>query len=395
MIRNVTLALPDPAGGLRRPLAAQPADPPVSMPEPAVDRAAAPAVPRTMVGTWEFSNADREKTCAITFRNESNRGRQARRLRSAPAPATLPFVQDVAAWQFADDDFLKLLDAQGNSAARVQRGRERHLRGAAAGRGHPVHPERIGARARAQDRRADHRRLDGHPPHRPGDLRAVADQHAAGEEFVGAGRAALRSGRRAVRAGDVADGSRRDRAARGERPGPCASRRARTRSGCRSRRPPIRCCWCESSRVLISGARKLERMRDGRAVYIGAERVDDVTAHPAFREGANTIAGLYDLKADPAQARAVLVRGGRRAAQPLLAALPQPRRSRAPHALLQGDRRRDLRLRRPFARPGVGADHRACDESGPARRPAPGLRAEPAEVLRLCPPATISISALR
>ena len=42
-------------------------------------------------------------------------------------------------------------------------------------------------------------------------------------------------------------------------------------------------------------------MRDGRAVYIGAERVDDVTSHPAFREGANTIAGLYDLKADPQQ----------------------------------------------------------------------------------------------
>jgi 4-hydroxyphenylacetate 3-monooxygenase len=53
--------------------------------------------------------------------------------------------------------------------------------------------------------------------------------------------------------------------------------------------------------VLISGAQKLERMRDGRAVYIGAERVDDVTAHPAFREGARTIAGLYDLKADPAK----------------------------------------------------------------------------------------------
>ena len=42
-------------------------------------------------------------------------------------------------------------------------------------------------------------------------------------------------------------------------------------------------------------------MRDGRAVYIGAERVDDVTAHPAFREGAKTIAALYDAKADPAK----------------------------------------------------------------------------------------------
>ena len=53
--------------------------------------------------------------------------------------------------------------------------------------------------------------------------------------------------------------------------------------------------------MLISGERKLERMRDGRAVYIGAERVDDVTAHPAFREGAKTVAELYDLKADAAR----------------------------------------------------------------------------------------------
>ena len=49
--------------------------------------------------------------------------------------------------------------------------------------------------------------------------------------------------------------------------------------------------------MLVSGSEKLERMRDGRVVYIGAERVDDVTAHPAFRNGARTIAALYDLKA--------------------------------------------------------------------------------------------------
>ena len=50
--------------------------------------------------------------------------------------------------------------------------------------------------------------------------------------------------------------------------------------------------------MLIDGKEKLERMRDGRAIYIGAERVDDVTRHPAFRNAAQTIAGLYDLKAD-------------------------------------------------------------------------------------------------
>jgi 4-hydroxyphenylacetate 3-monooxygenase len=52
--------------------------------------------------------------------------------------------------------------------------------------------------------------------------------------------------------------------------------------------------------MLISGQQKLERMRDGRVVYIGAERVDDVTSHPAFRHAARTVADLYDLKADPA-----------------------------------------------------------------------------------------------
>jgi 4-hydroxyphenylacetate 3-monooxygenase len=53
--------------------------------------------------------------------------------------------------------------------------------------------------------------------------------------------------------------------------------------------------------VLATGRQKLERMRDGRAVYIGAERVEDVTTHPAFRAGAETIAALYDLRADPAK----------------------------------------------------------------------------------------------
>jgi 4-hydroxyphenylacetate 3-monooxygenase len=54
--------------------------------------------------------------------------------------------------------------------------------------------------------------------------------------------------------------------------------------------------------MLTTGRQKLARMRDGRAVYIGAARVDDVTAHPAFRRGAEAIAALYDLKADPAKA---------------------------------------------------------------------------------------------
>ena len=49
--------------------------------------------------------------------------------------------------------------------------------------------------------------------------------------------------------------------------------------------------------MLKSGAEHLESIRDGRAVFIGSERVDDVTAHPAFRNAARTIAAIYDLKA--------------------------------------------------------------------------------------------------
>lgn len=52
--------------------------------------------------------------------------------------------------------------------------------------------------------------------------------------------------------------------------------------------------------MLLTGKEKLERMRDGRVVYIGSERVGDVTTHPAFRNGARTVAALYDMTADPA-----------------------------------------------------------------------------------------------
>ena len=52
--------------------------------------------------------------------------------------------------------------------------------------------------------------------------------------------------------------------------------------------------------MLRTGKEHLESIRDGRVVYIGSERVDDVTRHPAFRNAAQTVAGLYDMKADPA-----------------------------------------------------------------------------------------------
>ena len=42
--------------------------------------------------------------------------------------------------------------------------------------------------------------------------------------------------------------------------------------------------------MLRTGKEHLESLRDGRVIYIGSERVDDVTHHPAFRNAATTVA---------------------------------------------------------------------------------------------------------
>ncbi len=45
----------------------------------------------------------------------------------------------------------------------------------------------------------------------------------------------------------------------------------------------------------------LDSVRDGRNIWIYGERVDDVTKHPAFRNGVRSVARLYDALHDPAQ----------------------------------------------------------------------------------------------
>jgi 4-hydroxyphenylacetate 3-monooxygenase len=49
-----------------------------------------------------------------------------------------------------------------------------------------------------------------------------------------------------------------------------------------------------------TGAEYLAGLRDGRTVWLNGERVPDVTAHPALRRTAQTVAALYDLQHDPA-----------------------------------------------------------------------------------------------
>src|SRR5215216_1296968 len=49
----------------------------------------------------------------------------------------------------------------------------------------------------------------------------------------------------------------------------------------------------------FTGAEYLASLRDGREVYIYGEQVEDVTAHPAFRNAARSVARLYDALHDP------------------------------------------------------------------------------------------------
>jgi 4-hydroxyphenylacetate 3-monooxygenase len=54
-----------------------------------------------------------------------------------------------------------------------------------------------------------------------------------------------------------------------------------------------------AGRPLRTGAEYLNSLNDGRQVFVGGERIDNVVAHPAFREAARSVANLYDIAAAP------------------------------------------------------------------------------------------------
>lgn len=64
-----------------------------------------------MVGSWEFSNADRDKRCTITFSTAA--GRHGMKVEFDKDCAGLfPFITEVAGWSIAENDFLRLLDGK-------------------------------------------------------------------------------------------------------------------------------------------------------------------------------------------------------------------------------------------------------------------------------------------
>ena len=51
--------------------------------------------------------------------------------------------------------------------------------------------------------------------------------------------------------------------------------------------------------VAKTGTEHIASLRDGRAVYIDGQRVNDVTVHPAFKNAVRSAAALYDFQAQP------------------------------------------------------------------------------------------------
>src|SRR5450631_1805750 len=69
---------------------------------------------KAMVGTWEFSNADRDKICTATFKTDPTKVGFKVEF-DANCGELFPLVRNVVGWTFPENDLLRLLDAQGKA----------------------------------------------------------------------------------------------------------------------------------------------------------------------------------------------------------------------------------------------------------------------------------------
>jgi hypothetical protein len=67
-----------------------------------------------MLGTWEFSNAERDKTCTADFKSDAATVGNKVAFDSNCA-ALFPLVANIAGWKYPDNDLLYLLNAQGEA----------------------------------------------------------------------------------------------------------------------------------------------------------------------------------------------------------------------------------------------------------------------------------------
>jgi hypothetical protein len=67
-----------------------------------------------MIGTWDFSNAERDKTCTATFSGE-RAGANFKVTFDADCGRLFPIVRQITGWKFPQEDLLYLVDGQGRA----------------------------------------------------------------------------------------------------------------------------------------------------------------------------------------------------------------------------------------------------------------------------------------
>jgi len=105
--------------------------------------------------------------------------------------------------------------------------------------------------------------------------------------------------------------------------------------------------------MLKTGRDFLEGLRDGRVVYVGGERVEDVTKHSGFRGAALSLAALYDWEGRQKPGRRALLHRGRRPLQHVV-----------PATALAKDLERRMRAHKLVADFSFGLFGRAPDHTG-------------------------------
>ncbi|RAI45552.1 AprI/Inh family metalloprotease inhibitor [Rhodoplanes roseus] len=71
---------------------------------------------RTVAGTqWEFSNADRDRRCAVSFRTDAAGSVGMKIDFDKGCAGIFPFLRDAAAWTLGEHDFLRFVDARGKA----------------------------------------------------------------------------------------------------------------------------------------------------------------------------------------------------------------------------------------------------------------------------------------
>jgi hypothetical protein len=67
---------------------------------------------KDMIGEWELSTAGRDRTCAVTMKNDNASGGKKLELEKSCAVA-LPFTKDIASWAIKGLDIVRLQDGRG------------------------------------------------------------------------------------------------------------------------------------------------------------------------------------------------------------------------------------------------------------------------------------------